>query len=52
LALRQIEGSIGSIMGLLEIDLPIPDHDAEPAGVWIADLQISADWCEQASPDR
>ena len=26
LALRQSEGLIGSIMGLLEIDLPVPDH--------------------------
>jgi IS5 family transposase len=26
LALRQTEGLIGSIMQLLEIDLPIPDH--------------------------
>src|SRR6204780_3185805 len=26
LALRQTEGLIGSIMGLLEIDLPVPDH--------------------------
>jgi hypothetical protein len=28
LALRQSEGLIGSIMGLLEIDLPVPDHTA------------------------
>jgi hypothetical protein len=26
LALRQSEGLIASIMGLLEIDLPVPDH--------------------------
>jgi hypothetical protein len=26
LALRQSEGLIGSIMKMLEIDLPVPDH--------------------------
>jgi hypothetical protein len=51
LALRQSEGLIGSIMKMLEIDLPVPDH-TEPASVWISCLQPRADWNGRTSPDR
>jgi hypothetical protein len=54
LALRQSEGLIGSIMRLLEIDLPVPDHTTlsrracglsvcKPARIGTADVQLIVD---------
>jgi hypothetical protein len=50
LALRQSEGLIGSIMKMLEIDLPVPDHTTLSRRAWIACLQPRADWNGRTSP--
>ena len=53
LALRQSEGLIASIMELLEIDLPVPDHTTlsrRACGLTIC--KSRADWLRRASPHR
>ena len=50
LALRQSAGLIGSIMRMLEIDLPVPD--VEPAGVWIAGSNAPEKRDRRSSLDR
>ena len=52
LALRQSEGLIGSIMQLLEIDLPVPDHTTlSPSCLRSAGSQPRANWNRRTAPD-
>src|SRR3954466_16313535 len=60
LALRQTEGLIGSIIGLLGLDLSGPDHttlsrrvetlEAQRTGRRLASRQHGCDWCEEIPP--
>ena len=60
MALRQTEGLIGSIMRMLEVDLPIPDHsasearrdDAEPSGMRAACANQGASCIGRTALDR
>ena len=53
LALRQSQGLIGSIMTMLEIDLPVPDHTTlSRRACGFACLQRGADWNGRTSPAR
>ena len=60
MALRQTEGLIGSIMRMLEVDLPIPDHsasearrdDAEPSGIRAAGANQGASCIGRTALDR